>query len=128
MSRDLGIGENTMGVPLRVLIVEDSENDVLLLVRELKRGGYDVTYQRVDNAPGLNTVLGSREWDLIVTDYSMPNFNGIAALKMVREKGLDIPFIFLSGTIGEDTAVTAMKLVAHDYIIKGNLARLLPAI
>ena len=116
-----------MGSPLRVLIVEDSEDDTQLLVRELKRGGYEVAYQRVATLDRLNDEL-SAKWDLIITDYSMPGFNGLSALSAVRDRGIETPFFFVSGTIGEETAVTAMKLGAQDYIMKSNLARLLPAI
>jgi len=116
-----------MGRQLRVLIVEDSEDDTQLLVRELKRGGYQVAYQRVATLAALDGALTSG-WDLIITDYSMPGFNGLAALSTVRDRGLETPFIFVSGTIGEETAVTAMKQGAQDYIMKGNLSRLLPAI
>jgi len=118
--------EGEMGAPLRVLIVEDSEDDTQLLVRELRRGGYEVTYQRVATLDRLDDAL-STNWDLIITDYSMPGFNGLSALSAVRGRGLETPFLFVSGTIGEETAVTAMKLGAQDYIMKSNLARLLPA-
>ncbi|MCL5966345.1 MAG: response regulator [Deltaproteobacteria bacterium] len=117
-----------MGIPLRVLIVEDSEDDALLLVRELRHGGYDVTFERVDTAAAMTDALDRRQWDLVVADYTMPRFSGTEALKLVRRKSLDIPFIFASGTIGEDTAVTAMKEGANDYVLKGNLKRLIPAV
>ncbi|MBI3810613.1 MAG: EAL domain-containing protein [Nitrospirae bacterium] len=117
-----------MEKPLRVLLVEDSENDAKLLVRELQRGGYDVSHERVETAETMNTALDRQVWDIAFGDYSMPHFNGVAALKLLRGRGLDIPFIFVSGTIGEDTAVEAMKNGANDYIMKGNLKRLLPAV
>ncbi len=117
-----------MGNPLRVLIVEDSEADALLLVRELRRGGYDVTFERVDTAEALIDALAHRQWDLVVSDYTMPHLCGTDALKLAREKNLDLPFIFASGTIGEDMAVAAMKQGANDYVFKGNLKRLVPAI
>lgn len=118
-----------MDVPLRVLIVEDSADDTALLVRELRRGDYDVQFERVDSPTKKMTAALEREkWDLIVCDYSMPHFSGIDALKLLRARGLETPFIFLSGTIGEDTAVAALKEGAHDYIMKDNLKRLLPAI
>ena len=113
---------------LRLLIVEDSEDDTLLLVRELERGGYNVTFRRVDTPGALHAALDHQVWDIVISDYSMPHFSGTAALKLLKEKGLDVPFIFVSGTIGEDTAVAAMKGGAHDYIMKGNLRRLLPAV
>jgi two-component system cell cycle sensor histidine kinase/response regulator CckA len=117
-----------MDRPLHLLIVEDSEDDTLLLVRELERGGYKVTFKRVDTPGALHAALDHQVWDIVISDYSMPHFSGTAALKLLKEKGLDVPFIFVSGTIGEDTAVAAMKGGAHDYIMKGNLRRLLPAV
>ena len=117
-----------MGAPLRVLIAEDSENDTLLLVRELKRAGYDLTYERVQDKTGMRTALEHHPWDLVIGDYSMPQFSGTSALLMVRERDPDVPFIFVSGTIGEDVAVEAMRAGAQDYLSKGNLRRLIPAI
>ncbi|HEY4485853.1 MAG TPA: EAL domain-containing protein [Nitrospiria bacterium] len=117
-----------MAKPLRVLIVEDSENDADLLLRELRRGGYEPAHERVDTAEAMNASLNRQVWDIAFGDYSMPHFNGVAALKLLRGKGFDIPFIFVSGTIGEDTAVEAMKNGANDYIMKGNLKRLIPAV
>jgi len=116
-----------MATPLRALIVEDSENDCMLLLSILRRGGYAVDYKRVDTAAALKATLDD-PWDIIVSDFSMPGFRGTDALAIVRDRGLDVPFIFLSGTIGEDMAVSAMKAGAQDYVIKGNVARLLPAI
>ncbi|HEY1271396.1 MAG TPA: ATP-binding protein, partial [Terriglobales bacterium] len=117
-----------MSAALRVLIVEDSEDDALLLLRELRRGGYEVTSERVDSAATLLAATASREWDLVICDHSMPNFSGTDALRLLRDKGLEAPFIFVSGTIGEDAAVAALKMGAQDYLMKDNLARLLPAI
>jgi signal transduction histidine kinase len=117
-----------MGKPLHLLLVEDSEDDALLTVRLLERGGYDVAFERVDNPVALTSALVQREWDIIVADYSMPGFSGTAALRIVRDKGLDLPFIFVSGTIGADVAVAAMRNGAQDYLIKGDLARFLPAV
>lgn len=117
-----------MSNPLRVLIVEDSEADALLLVRELRRGGYDVTFERTDTAEALIDALVRRQWDLVVSDYTMPQLCGTDALKLVRERNRDLPFIFASGTIGEDIAVEALKQGASDYVFKGNLKRLVPAI
>jgi len=116
-----------MATPLRALVVEDSENDCMLLLSILRRGGYAVEHKRVDTAASLKSTLDD-PWDIIISDFSMPGFRGTDALAIVRERGLDIPFIFLSGTIGEDMAVSAMKAGAQDYVIKGNVARLLPAI
>src|SRR6185295_1790608 len=117
-----------MSNPLRALIVEDSEVDASLLVRELQRAGYEVSSKRVCTTETLNAALDQQTWDITFCDYSMPSFNGGAALKIVRERGLDMPFIFVSGTIAEDTAVHAMKNGANDYIIKGNVKRLIPAV
>jgi len=118
-----------MGVPLRVLLVEDSENDALLILRELRRGGYEPVSRRVETAAGMEAVLEEGAWDLVISDHSMPAFNSLAALDLVRGKGfVDLPFIIVSGRIGEDAAVSAMKAGAHDYIMKDNLARLNSAI
>ncbi|MBI3574407.1 MAG: EAL domain-containing protein [Gammaproteobacteria bacterium] len=117
-----------MPKPLRVLIVEDSEADAELLLRELRRGGYAPEFERVETPEGLDDALARQSWDLVVSDHAMPRFNGLQALKLTQEKGLDIPFIIVSGSIGEDVAVAAMKAGAHDYLMKGNTARLLPAI
>jgi PAS domain S-box-containing protein len=118
-----------MGVPLRVLLVEDYEDDALLLVRELRRGGYDPVYERVDTAEAMEAALDERGWDLVVADHSMPAFSSQAALELLRGKGYsDLPFIIVSGQIGEQVAVEAMKAGAQDYLMKGNLARLNTAI
>ncbi len=117
-----------MTTSLRVLIIEDSEDDTALLVRELRRGGYDVTFERVDSPEALDIAVAKREWDIVICDYSMPHFSGTDALRLLREQGSDVPFIFLSGTIGEETAVAALKQGAQDYLMKNNLKRLIPAI
>ena len=117
-----------MGTPLRVLIVEDSEDDAILLLRELRRGGCDPIFERVDTPAAMANALDKRTWDIIIADYSMPNFSAPDALKMMQKSGLDLPFIIVSGKIGEDTAVAAMKAGVHDYIMKNNLARLVPVI
>ena len=117
-----------MGKPLRVLMVEDSEDDALLVLRELRAAGYDLTHERVDTAAALEAALDRHPWDLVIGDYSMPHFSGTAALAMLRQRGLDVPYICVSGTITEELAVAAMKAGAHDYVTKGQLKRLLPAI
>lgn len=117
-----------MSKPLRVLIVEDIEDHAELLVNVLKRGGYSPTYERVDTSTAMNAALDKEQWDIIIADYSLPCFSADAALKILQEKGLDLPFIIVSGNIGEETAVSAMKAGAHDYLMKGKLARLVPAI
>src|SRR4029079_16533640 len=114
--------------PLNVLIVEDSEDDAKLLVRELHRGEYKVSFERVQTATAMSKALANKNWDIVICDYSMPDFSGMDALKLLRETGSDVPFIFLSGTIGEDTAVAALKMGAQDYLMKDNFKRLLPAI
>ncbi|MDO8680795.1 MAG: EAL domain-containing protein [Acidobacteriota bacterium] len=116
------------GIPLRVLIVEDSDDDARLVVHELKRGGYAPAYARVDTREALRVALDKQEWDIVISDYTMPQFSGAQALAMVRERRLYVPFIFVSGTIGEDTAVLAMKSGAQDYVMKGGLKRLAPAV
>jgi two-component system, cell cycle sensor histidine kinase and response regulator CckA len=118
----------SMRVPLRVLIAEDSEDDARLLLRELQRAGYQPTHERVDNPAAMTAALDRHGWDLVIGDYSMPAFSGPAALALLRARDLDTPFIFVSGTIGEDVAVEAMKAGAQDFLTKGNLRRLIPAI
>ncbi|MFB2973210.1 GAF domain-containing protein [Aerosakkonema sp. BLCC-F183] len=113
---------------LRVLVIEDSEDDAELLVYELERGGYAVIYERVDTPTAMSASLEQQEWDVALADYSLPGFSAPAALNLLKQKGLDLPFIIVSGTIGEDVAVAAMKAGAHDYLTKGKLARLVPAI
>ena len=115
-------------VPLRVLIAEDSEDDARLLLRELERAGFDPAHERVDSASAMQAALDRHPWDLVIGDYSMPEFSGPAALALLRARDLDTPFIFVSGTIGEDVAVEAMKAGAQDFLTKGNLRRLIPAI
>lgn len=117
-----------MNAPLRILIVEDSENDTLLLLRQLKRGGYEVVHERVETAEAMATALAKQEWDLVISDYNMPHFSGPAALAQLRATGRDIPFILVSRAIGEEKAVASLKAGAHDFVSKDNLARLLPAI
>ncbi len=117
-----------MSTPLRVLIVEDSEDDAALLERELRHGGYAPVSKRVETAAAMSAELKRHNYDVIISDYVMPRFSGLKALKVLKDSGLDLPFIVISGKIGEDTAVEAMKAGAHDYIMKENLARLVPAI
>lgn len=117
-----------MAIPLKVLIVEDSEDDAVMVLRELRRTGYDVDFKRVDSSDALKASLAERQWDLVVSDFSMPSFSGTDALKVVRLTGSDAPFIFVSGTMGEDTAVAALKDGAQDYLVKANLKRLVPAV
>ena len=113
---------------LTALIVEDNERDAALLKRELARGGYELNSERVETADALNAALDRQAWDIVLSDYSMPQFSAPAALSLVRERGFDLPFIIVSGTVGEDTAVEAMRAGASDFMPKGAMARLLPAI
>lgn len=117
-----------MNPPLQVLIVEDSENDAALLELELQRAGYAPICQRVDTSEALGAALDGGKWDIVIADYVMPKFNGLAALDLVNAKGIDIPFIIVSGHVTDATAVAAMKAGAHDYVMKDNLARLGPAV
>ena len=117
-----------MSIPLRVLVVEDSPDDADLVLHELRRGGYEPEFERVETAAAMDSALQEKQWDIVLSDYSMPSFSGIDALKLLRSKDLDIPFILISGKIGEETAVDAMKSGANDYVMKGNLERLVPAV
>src|SRR5665213_3407770 len=117
-----------MNTELRVLLVEDSEDDALLFLRELKNNGYQVSHERVDTEAAMEEALAKGAWDLIVSDHAMPHFSSQGALALLNKKGLDIPFIIISGSIGEELAVQAMKAGASDYIMKGRLARLAPVI
>jgi signal transduction histidine kinase len=109
-------------------MVEDSEDDTLLLMRKLRRAGYAPTFERVDTAEAMRAALAKQSWDVIIADYAMPKFSALAALELLKESELDLPFIVVSGTIGEEIAVALMRSGAHDYVMKNNLARLGPAI
>ena len=117
-----------MKAKLRVLMIEDSQEDTVLIAHELGRPGYDVTYERVDTERTLKQALARGNWDVVLCDYTMPKFNGAAALHIVRQMEQELPFIYVSGTIGEDVAVEAMKSGVNDYVMKNNLRRLLPAV
>ena len=117
-----------MSKKLRVLLVEDSENDAVLVTRELKKGGYVPVVERVETPESMRKVLNEKTWDLVISDYVLPRFSGLDALKLLKKSGIDLPFVVVSGKIGEDTAVEAMRAGAHDYIMKDNLTRLNPAI
>src|SRR6266542_858618 len=117
-----------MGRSLRLLIVEDSEDDALLLVRQITRDGWSVHFERVETEETLAAALDRGPWDLVIADYSLPSFSAPQALALLKARDLDLPFIIVSGTIGEAAAVDAMRAGAHDYVMKGNLTRLLPAI
>jgi PAS domain S-box-containing protein len=117
-----------MGVPLRLLVVEDSDVDTLLLLRELQRAGYDIAHHRVDNAAAMTAALDRQHWDIVLGDYSMPAFSGTAALKLLRDRDPEVPFILVSGTIPEGIALEALRAGAQDYVTKGELQRLGPAV
>lgn len=117
-----------MTKPLAVIIVEDSENDALLVARMLRKAGYDLSLERVETAGQMQAALARQEWDIVISDYSLPRFSGYAALALLQQSGRDIPFIAISGTIGEETAVAMMRAGAHDYLMKDNLSRLIPAV
>jgi signal transduction histidine kinase len=113
---------------LRALFVEDSDHDAQLLLRELRRSGYEVVYERVETRAAMEAALFRQTWDIIICDYSLPQFNALTALITLKESRLDIPFLVVSGTVEEEAAVTALKAGAHDFMVKGKLARLIPAI
>ncbi|HMJ85252.1 MAG TPA: response regulator, partial [Vicinamibacterales bacterium] len=113
---------------VRLLVVEDSPADAELLIHELQSGGYEVAATRVETADALRSALQTDTWDVVISDYSLPKFSAPEALMVLRETGRDIPFIIVSGTIGEETAVESLRAGACDFLIKGRLARLIPAI
>jgi PAS domain S-box-containing protein len=117
-----------MSKTLSVLICEDSEDDFLLLLRELRRSGYELKYERVDTATDMKIALDTHTWDIVISDYAMPQFSAPQALAVVNERDLDLPFLIVSGTIGEENAVAALLAGARDFIAKDNMARLIPAI
>ncbi len=102
-----------MSKPLRVLMVEDSEDDSLLTIRALKKGGYEPEYQRIETAEAMRNALREKTWDVILCDYRMPQFSGLAAIALLKESGIDLPLIIVSGAIGEETAVECMSLGAR---------------
>ena len=117
-----------MGKPLHVLLIEDSENDAMLIRRHIQRHGFDVSTFRVDRSADLETALASGHWDVAITDHNLPGLDSAVVLEMIRQHAPDLPVIIVSGMIGEEIAVSAMKSGAHDYIMKDNLSRLAPAI
>jgi DNA-binding NtrC family response regulator len=114
--------------PLRVLLVEDSEDDALLILRELQRSGYEIEHERVETAQAMRSALSSSSWDVTFSDYSMPRFGASEALELAREMDQEAPFIVVSGRIGEDVAVETMRAGAYDYVMKDHLARLCPTV
>ena len=117
-----------MSKSLHILVVEDSQDDTELLMNEVQRGGYEPTYVRVETAESMQAALNQQAWDVIISDYSMPHFSGLHALAVLQESDHDLPFIIVSGVIGEEQAVAAMRAGAHDYLMKDNLARLVPVL
>ncbi|MBI2061187.1 MAG: GAF domain-containing protein [Nitrospirae bacterium] len=117
-----------MNKPLQILFVEDSEQDTEIVVHHLRKAGIDPRWDRVESSENFTTALKARPWDVVLADYTMPHFSGTEALSILKESGLQTPLIFISGTIGEETAVAAMRMGAADYVTKANLTRLLPAI
>lgn len=117
-----------MGDPLQVLLVEDSPEDAELVLMELRRGGFQVEHARVAQAGPMAAALAGRGWDLVLSDHQMPGFGGMAALRVLQASGLDLPFILVSGAIGEEEAVAAMKAGAHGCVLKHNLVRLCPEV
>jgi PAS domain S-box-containing protein len=117
-----------MSKKLGVLFLEDSEDDVLLVVRHLVKGGYTVDHRRVETPEDFRRALGEKPWDLVISDYSLPGLNALVAIHIFKDQGPDIPFLVVSGAVGEETAVEVLKSGAHDVLIKNNLARLVPAV
>ena len=117
-----------MSEPLNVLMIEDVEDDALLVLRELRRDGFDVTWERIETAEALSRALSSGSWDVIISDYRLPRFDAPAALKIVKQNHPNLPFIVVSGTVGEASAVALMKAGAHDYLMKESLTRLPEAV
>ena len=116
-----------MTAPLRVLLVEDSQDDAALTIRELRRGGYDPIVERVETAAAMSAALAT-PWDIVLADYALPQFDAPSALQLLKASGSDVPFIIVSGAVGEEAAVAAMRAGAQDYVMKNDLARLVPAI
>ena len=117
-----------MATPLRVLVVEDSVEDTFFIVRELQRGGFQVAFERVETQPAMQSALEVHNWNLVVADCLMPQFSGMAALALFQQRGLDIPFIVVSGAIGEERAVAMIKAGASEYVHKAHLERLVPVV
>jgi PAS domain S-box-containing protein len=117
-----------MTTRLRALVVEDSVDDTFFVVRQLQRGGYQVEFERVETAAAMQAALEAGGWDLVICDYLMPQFGGVEALAIYQKSGLDIPFIMVSGAMGEELAIEMLKAGAHDYVLKDKLDRLVPSV
>ncbi|MBA7521702.1 hypothetical protein ES705_13813 [subsurface metagenome] len=113
---------------IKILIIEDSENDTILLVDTIKKGGFELNYKRVEDHQEMNNALENENWDAVISDCALPHFSVQEALKLLHSHGLDVPFIIVSGVIGEEDAVESLKAGAHDFILKDKLARLVPAL
>lgn len=117
-----------MSDPIRVLVIEDSESDAALIVRQLERSGHSPSWRRVHSEEGLREALAAESWDIVISDYRLPGFDAAGALSLIRAAESDLPFIVVSGTIGDETAVALMKAGAQDYLRKENLTRLAPVV
>ena len=117
-----------MNRSLRVLLVEDSEDDAALLIRDLERGGYDPTVQRVETPEAMNAALDAHDWDIVLADYVLPRFSAVAALVLLRKRGANLPLIIVTGSVGEGIAIAVTKAGARDYVMKGDTDRLGAAI
>jgi two-component system cell cycle sensor histidine kinase/response regulator CckA len=117
-----------MTEPLHVLLVEDSATDAKLIIQALRQTGRPAEFERVQTAPAMRDALRRKEWDVVISDWSMPHFSALMALAILRETGLDLPFIIVSGTMGEETAVQAMRAGAQDFVVKDRVGRLVPAV
>src|SRR5580704_8520566 len=117
-----------MSAVLRVLMVEDSPTDAKLVLQALRTPGREDKFERVEDAASMQAALEGRSWDLVISDWSMPKFSAMGALDILKKTGQDLPFIIVSGTVGEESAVDAMHAGAHDYVLKDKLGRLLPAV
>ena len=113
---------------LRILMVEDLETDATLVLRRFRRAGYAIASERVQTAQEMQSALARGAWDLVLCDYTLPRFDALAALAVLRGSGQDLPFIIVSGVVGEEAAVAAMKAGAHDFLLKDRLERLVPAV
>ena len=117
-----------MSKSIRALLVEHSDDDAQLLVREMRQGGYNIDHLRVETPAALSSALSEKTWDIVLAEYKMPNFNGTDALRLFKRAGLDCPFVIVSGAMSDETGAATMKAGAHDYLLKENLTRLLPTI
>lgn len=118
-----------MGKALRILFIEDDENDLRLSLETLRNGGYTVTYERVQTPEGMEDALSRKEWDIIISDYHMPNFSALTAFQLLQVRNLDIPFVLVSGTLGPQLAAAAMRSGISDYLEKIDIGkRLIPAV